>query len=278
MTPHRSSSRSPAPAARSPRSPTSPSRMRSADTRSSAPAARADGRGHAPAGANPELRGAESAHGVVVQGRRGAEPHRARAQVVETAQGVLDGTLARGNEIVERNGERVDGEVAAPEITLEVGRAEIHDVYLRSPPPSSRGGHETCGASPVVEDEKGSVESVGERARGGESARRHGHVDVRGGLPAQEVPERPTHEVGGPRRPEDGVKRFESESTDDKTRGIRRRRHGPTTHRPGQPATSQSRRARPARASRPRLASVSLPSSPKSRAMRLGVEYTAPPR
>ncbi len=190
---------------------------------------------------------------------------------------------------MERNSERIDGEVAAPEITLEVRRAEIHDVDLRSPPPSSRGGHETCGAAPVVEDEKGSVESVGERARGGESPRWHGHVDVRGGLPAQEVPEGAAHEVGGPRRPEDDVKRFEglaglgrqrveSESTDDKTRAIRRRRHGPTTHRPGQPATSQSRRARPARASRPRLASVSLASSPKSRTIRLGVEYTAPPR
>src|SRR5438552_690303 len=145
------------------------------------------------------------------------------------------------------------------------------------------------GADPVGEDEKGSVGSVGERARGGESARWHGHVDVRGGLPAQEVPEGAAHEVGGPRRPEDDVKRFEglaglgrqrleSESTDDKTRAIRRPRPGPTTHRPGQPATSQSRRARPARASRPRLASVSLASSPKSRTIRLGVEYTAPPR
>src|SRR3989442_7180284 len=132
----------------------------------------ADGRCHAPAGANPELRGAESAHGVVVQGRRGAEPHRARAQVVETAQGVLDGTLARGNEIVERNGERVDGEVAAPEITLEVGRAEIHDVDLRSPPPSSRCVDETWGGPPAVADEKGSVESVGTARRRSEHARK----------------------------------------------------------------------------------------------------------
>ncbi len=169
----------------------------------------ADGRCHAPAGANAELRGAECTHGVVVHGRRGAEPHRARAQIIETAQGIVDGALARGHEVVEGDGERVDGEVAPPEIALEVGRAEVHDVDLRSPPPSSRSGHETRGAARGVEDEKGPVESVGERARGTEGARWHGHVDVGGGLPAQEIPERAAHEVGGPRRPEDDVKRFE---------------------------------------------------------------------
>ena len=59
---------------------------------------------------------------------------------------------------------------------------------------------------------------------------------------------------------------------------FRRLHQALTTQVPGQPATSTSTRTRPSLARRLTACAVSAGSRPKSRAIRLGVEYTAPPR
>ena len=191
-TPSRSARRKARPVAGRASSATISSRTRSAATRASAGRRRANGARARRRQREPE-RGLQPDRAERTQRVVGEDAGTGRAQtsgveIGPAARGIDDASSAGREQRGQRDGERVDGEVARGQVAGEVGRAEIVEVELQP-----RAGH-PGGAALGVEHHGGGAErlrhALGQRQRAG----RQRHVQVGDGPAEQGIAHGAAHE------------------------------------------------------------------------------------